>query len=74
MSQRSSEWAHDEGEVLAVFLELCGRYQVPVIQYEPGELEQEMELLQILFQAFLVGFLIRKLFIKRQIRLVRELM
>lgn len=28
------------------FLDLCGRYQVPVIQYEPGELERELELLR----------------------------
>ncbi len=27
------------------FLELCGRYRVPVAQYGPGELEREVELL-----------------------------
>lgn len=27
------------------FIELCGRYKVPAIQYEPGELERELELL-----------------------------
>lgn len=30
---------------LVEFLEICGRYKVPVIQYEPGELERELELL-----------------------------
>ena len=29
------------------FMELCGRYRVPVIQYEPGELERELELLKL---------------------------
>jgi predicted HTH domain antitoxin len=27
------------------FYDLCGRYQVPVVHYEPGELEQELETL-----------------------------
>lgn len=27
------------------FLDLCGRYQAPVIQYDEGELERELELL-----------------------------
>jgi predicted HTH domain antitoxin len=27
------------------FFDLCGRYQVPIIQYDEGELERELEFL-----------------------------
>lgn len=29
----------------AEFLDLCGRYQAPIIQYDEGELERELEFL-----------------------------